>query len=116
MGSIAQILLARTQLRMDMLLEYPLSSDPSTWSYASWVGYSSLLIRPILLYNTDGIIGYFKGQFTLGPRGTVDVRAVGFQFAGATVFLAEFVQPSRPLGLTADLRVDFICQPWEPPP
>ena len=106
--TVTDLLTAGVALQVDLLTELPDSTDPATWSIASWGGYQPLLSIPTLTLNQGGnVIGFLRGP-ALSPGN----RAVAFaaRYQGMTVFTGPILPPN--VNVSGLLTVEFAVQPW----
>jgi hypothetical protein len=112
----SEIIRSGANLRIDLLTEYPSSTDPSTWITANWEGYYPQYDIPILSHDDEnGIIGKIFGSFNGSLEDFSRVQAIGVQFDGKVIFVAEFEPPQKG-GSFMPLEVRFVLQLWQAPP
>ncbi len=113
MGTVANFLQSRQPVQIDLLTEFPLNTDPSTWKIVSWEGYKPGVSIPQVTFAFDQMVGgYCDCYFFLDQSKIAQIQAVGITFGGQYVFHGNFQQTILDAGFIHKMRVGFLCQPW----
>lgn len=114
MVKISEILLSGNPVKVDLLTEFPLDSDPSTWKKPTWTGYDSAWSFPALTSRSDNSwLGVLQCQFRVDPAVFANVVAVGVTYDGQNLFVGNFRPTIGAIPSTVDVKVEFVIQPWE---
>jgi len=112
--NVSEILRSGQPLQIDLLTEFPLETDPQTWTKASWEGYVSAWGFPNISKETgDAIGGTIDCQFFVDPIRVGFVVALGVTFQGKFLFTGRMPANISKLSGLSDFRVEFAVQPWE---
>lgn len=112
--TVSEILRSGQPLQVDLLTEFPLDTNPSTWVKAYWPGYETAYGFPDISKSTDNAIGgTIDCQFFVDPIRVGFVVAVGVTFQGQWLFTGKVVPDLSKLVGNSPFRIEFVVQPWE---
>lgn len=111
---ISDFLKSGSPVQVDLLTEFPLDSNPSTWTKPDWPDYSPAWSFPrITAISENSLAGQLPCQFHIDRSRITSIVAVGVIHEGKNLFVGNFRPPIEHPSSFADVLIDFVIQPWE---